>query len=108
MVKKCLAKSPLVRHVCGTPLLSWCNFWDTVKCHRMHRVTAELSKCVSTACLVDTCLGRVGVVKKCLVESPLVRQVCDTPLLSWCTFWDTVKALGDCKMEQICFYCMPC
>ena len=79
MVKKCLAESPLVRHVCGTPLLSWCNFWDTVKCHRMHRVTAEL--------------------KKCLVESPLVRQVCDTPLLSWCTFWDTVKALGDCRME---------
>ena len=53
-----------MRHVCGTPLLSWCNFWDTVKCHRMHRVTAELSKCVFTACLVEPCTGRVGVVRK--------------------------------------------
>ena len=53
-----------MRHVCGTPLLSWCNFWDTVKCHRMHRVTAELSKCVSTAYLVEPFTGRVGVVKK--------------------------------------------
>ena len=51
-----------MKHVCGTPLLSWCNFWDTVKCHRMHRVTAELS--VSTACLVEPCTGRVGVVRK--------------------------------------------
>ena len=53
-----------MRHVCGTPLLSWGNFWDTVKCHRMHMVTAELSKCVSTACLVEPCAGRVGVVRK--------------------------------------------
>ena len=53
-----------MKHVCGTPLLSWCNFWDTVKCHRMHRVTAELSKCVSTACYVEPCTGRVGVVRK--------------------------------------------
>ena len=59
MVRKCLAESPLVRHVCGTPLLSWCNFWDTVKCHIMHWVTAE---CASTACLVDTFTGRVVVV----------------------------------------------
>ena len=63
-LEKYLAESPLVRHVCGTPLLSWCNFWDTIKCHRMHMVTAELSKCVSTACLVEPCTGRVGVVRK--------------------------------------------
>ena len=97
-----------MRHVWGTLLMYVCNFWDSTKCHRMHWVTAEWSKCVSTACLVDTFTGRVGVVKKCLVESPLVRQVCDTPLLSWCTFWDTVKALGDCRMEQMCFHCMAC
>ena len=64
MVRKCLAESPLVRHVCGTPLLSWCNFWDTVKCHIMHWVTAEWSKCVSTGCLVEPCTGRLGVVRK--------------------------------------------
>ena len=62
VVRKCLAESPLVRHVCGTPLLSWCNFWDTVKCHIMHWVTAEWSKCISTGCLVEPCTGRLGVV----------------------------------------------
>ena len=39
--EKCLAESPLVRHVWGTPLVSWSNFLDTVKCHRMNRVTVN-------------------------------------------------------------------
>ena len=61
----------------------WCNFWDTVKCHRMHRVTANGAHVLPLpAYLVDTCIGRVGVVRKCLAESPLVRHVCGTPLLT--------------------------
>ena len=62
-----------MKHVCGTPMLSWCNFWDTVKCHRMLWVTAEWSKCVSTACLVDTFTGRVGVVIKMFISVPISK-----------------------------------
>ena len=43
---------------------NWCIFWDFIKCHRMHRVIAEWSKCVSTACLVEPCTGRVAEVRK--------------------------------------------
>ena len=53
-----------MRHVWVTPLMYVCNFWDSIKCHRMHRLTAELSKCASTACHVETCIGRVGVNRK--------------------------------------------
>ena len=64
LFEKCLAESPLVRHVWGRPLVCFCKFWDTIKCHRMHRVTAEWSECVSSAYLVKPCPGRVGVVRK--------------------------------------------
>ena len=40
-LEKCLAESPLVRHVWGRPLVYVCNFWDSIKCHRMHRMTAD-------------------------------------------------------------------
>ena len=40
-LEKCLAESPLVRHVWGTLLVYVCNFWDSIKCHRMHTLTAD-------------------------------------------------------------------
>ena len=40
-VEKCLAESTLVRHVWGRPLVYVCNFWDSIKCHRLHRMTAD-------------------------------------------------------------------
>ena len=69
-----------MKHVCGTPMLSWCIFWDTVKCHRMHWVTAELSKYVSTACFVEPCTGRVGVLLSHVLGVPTSETcVINTP-----------------------------
>ena len=62
LFENCLAESLLVRHVWGRPLVCFCNFWDFIKCQRMHRVTAEGFECASTACLVDRSIGRVWVV----------------------------------------------
>ena len=97
-----------MRHVWGTPLMYVCNFWDSIKCHRMRRLTADGAIVLPLHAMVTHVYGGKGWLEKCLVESPLVRQVSDPPLLSWCTFWDNVKALGDCRMEQMCFHCMPC
>ena len=41
-LETCLAESELVRHVWGTTLVYFFNFWDTIKCHRMHKVTADV------------------------------------------------------------------
>ena len=54
-------------------------------------MTAEWSKYVSTACLVKPCTGRVGVVSKCLAESPLVKHAWGRPLVYVCNLWDSIK-----------------
>ena len=41
-LEKCLTESPLVQNVWGTSLVYVCNFWDTIKSHRMHKVTADI------------------------------------------------------------------
>ena len=65
-----------------------CNFWDTIKCHRMRKVTADVLP-------LHTLLSHVqegwGWLEKCLAESPLVTHVWVTPLVYFCNFWDTFK-----------------
>ena len=46
-----------MRHVWGTPLVSWSNFWDTAKCHTMNVNGANV---LPAACHVDRFTGRVG------------------------------------------------
>ena len=58
-----------MRHVLGTPLVYFCNFWDTIKCHRMHKVTADV---LPLHALLTHVYGVQGWLEKCLVESPLV------------------------------------
>ena len=80
-----------MRYVWGTPLVSWSNFWDTVKCHRMNVNGVNV---LPAACHVDRFTGRVGGgggVEKCMAKSPAVRHVWGTPLVSWSNFWDTAK-----------------
>ena len=72
----------------------------------MRRLTADGAIVLPLHAMLTHVYGGKGWLEKCLVESPLVRQVSDPPLLSWCTFWDNVKALGACRMEQMCFHCM--
>ena len=80
-----------MRHVWGTPLVYFCKFWDSIKCHRMRRLTADGANVLPLHAMLSHVQEGKGWLEKCLAESPLVRHVWGTPLVYFCKFWDSIK-----------------